>query len=297
MKSEKNDGRVSLVEKHIAETILSVGLIIITIIMKLLKSIDDQTAWIITILTATMGLSIALTKDYFWKVAEVLVERRRVTESKSGTIGAILEALGGKGFKHANSIVDKALEKLKKIPAGRIPLEVGEYFEELFDSIQSVPANCTVLAVNSINMSRWVDDPRQRKYERANFDAIKRGIKVRRVFLLEKKEMESQKRAAICSTIAEQKSNGVQIDVVWLDDIRQYHELHDDFVLFDHAEQALFLDVYDPHDTSRVLSGELITDQKTIGEYQRKFERLLKWALEDHLLAELLNGPSSQRPG
>jgi hypothetical protein len=295
MKSEKRDGRVSLVEKHIAETILSVALIGTTIIMKMLKSIDDQTAWIITILTATIGLSIALTKDYFWKVAEVLVTRHNAIESKAGTIGAILETLGGKGFKHANSIVDKALEKLQKIPDGRIPLETSEYFEELFDAIQNVPSNCTILAVNSINMSRWTDDPRQRRYERANYEAIKRGARIRRVFVLEKKEMESQRRAEICRTIAEQKDNGIQIDVVWLEDIRNNHELHDDFVLFDHGEPSLFLDVFDPHDTSRVLSGELVTDEKAIAEYRRKFDRLLNCALEEDFLKGLLDTPNSQR--
>ena len=275
-------------EKHIGETILSIALIVLTIVMGIRKDIDFQTTWVITILTGTIGLSVALLKDYLLTVAERLSKRDRLIEAKSGHIGAILEALTGKNFEHANSIVDDALQKLQKIPHGIIPLDENTYFVELLSAMRNASGNCKIFAVNTINMARWAEDPRQKTYFRANIEAVRRGIEVHRIFVVDKSEMTSSKREVICSAINEQRTNGIKVGLVWAEDIRANKDLHDDFVLFDLTQPALFLDEFDPHDTTRVLRGELITDQDKITKYRRNLDMLSSYSLDEKDISGVL---------
>lgn len=273
--------------KFAPEVILSIVLIASTIFMEMRGTIAEQTTWIIGVMTATIGISTVILKIYFSDTAGKLAKRYWHVDSKVGNIGAIMEALSGKDFDHANLIVDEALQKLQKIPKGSIPLDETAYFLELLEALRSAPNGCHVLAVNSINIARWEQDPRQKNWLRANADAIKRGVSIHRVFLIENAELLGD-ASALRSTLLEHVSCGVHVSVVRKGDIHLGHDLHDDFVMFGNSRPLLFIDESDPHDPTRVLCGEMVTNQDRINKHKRAFETLLASALDQKFTEEFL---------
>src|ERR1700733_3196945 len=238
-RNERNAATPSLA-KYAPEGILAILLVGSTVLMEMRGTITEQTTWIIGIVTATIGITTVILKMHFSDTAASLAERCWHVESKVGHIGAILEGLSGKDFDHANSIVDEALQRLQKIPNGTIPLDETTYFFELMEALRTAQKGCQVLAVNSIDIARWEEDPRQKNWLRANADAIKRGITVHRIFLVENAELQNP-NSTIRSTLLEHVACDVHVSVVRRADVHLGPDLHDDFVIFENNRSSLFV--------------------------------------------------------
>ena len=176
------EGRESLVERHRAEVLLWLVTIAATTALVIDNKISKDTAVIVDALTATLALSVAILKGYFAKTAQALSARERRLEGRIGQVASILASLGDpSGFEYATLIVDSAIERLTLIPKGIFRLDPGGYFgaDQCDDSAKKPGAH--VLAVNSMSIARWADDPRERHYLLENLAAAKRDVNIDRI--------------------------------------------------------------------------------------------------------------------
>jgi hypothetical protein len=207
------DVREPIKERHLAEGTLAILCLIATFLLAAMKKLSIEAELIIDVIIAALALSVALTKAYFTHIARILFERERLTGAKTAKMAAILEELGGRDFAHASRVADLTLEKLERIKHGFLSLDADSYFKLLIDEMDSAKKGARVLAVSSISTLRWTEDPRQKNYLKANFEARKRGVEIRRVFLLSPSEMNGEVGARIKRIISEQKANNFKIGV------------------------------------------------------------------------------------
>src|SRR5258708_9394441 len=204
--------RESFVERQRDEVV--VALLMISALWLLQKDgkISKDTEFIIGVLTATLGVSVAILKAYFLKIGRELSQRHRHIESKTGAIATILEGLGHSDFefKRAKHIVDSAVERISLIPRGKLALDASAYFDEVLQATRSTMKGCEICAVNSINILRWIQDPHQDTYLRLNFAAVERGVHIHRIFVLDKPDTMAQ-QSAIRQTIRLQKEHKIMV--------------------------------------------------------------------------------------
>jgi len=265
----------SFPQRHRAEILLSVISIAATTAAVLDAKLSKDTAVIIDVLTAVLAASVAIIKEYFAGVAQTLLVRQHRTEVRTGQIASILESLRGRDFDHASVILDSAIERLTLIPKGILRLDPSIYFTELIETMNKETKGAHVLAVNSISLSRWNDDPREKHYFQANLDAIRRGVNVHRIFLLDKSKMKGPEADQLKRIIVQQRDAEILVEIVWYEDILHDRELHDDFVLFDESN-VVFVDEYDRIDPTRVLRGDRICNPEELSKYRRVFQSLLQ---------------------
>jgi hypothetical protein len=69
----------------------------------------------------------------------------------------------------------------------------------------------------------WVDYPRHRTWLRDNYDAVKRGVKVERTFILKKSEfyIHDQWDEKALTVLSEQAENGILIRLIWYEDFQR----------------------------------------------------------------------------
>jgi hypothetical protein len=65
--------------------------------------------------------------------------------------------------------------------AGTIPLTREKYYQRVFTTMREVGRGSQVLAVSTLASKLWTHDADQIQYERMNFDAVRRGAKIRRL--------------------------------------------------------------------------------------------------------------------
>lgn len=264
-------------ERYRIEIALAAVSIIATIATALLDRRALEDAVIIDAVVGTLLLCVGSIKAHATRVARILIKAERRTGAKTARIASILESLGGADFEHASQVVDSALERLERARDGFITLDPSTYFKWLIEEMTRAPQRSRVLAVSSISTLRWTDDPREAKYLQANIEACERQVEIHRIFLIHRSEMEGDTGAQIRRIVNHQKAHGISIEVVWLADVSS--ELHEDFVLFDQSNVA-YRDEHDPHDPTRVLKGERITNQHKVDEYRRNFQKLLLSCLD-----------------
>jgi hypothetical protein len=231
-----------------------------------------EDAVIIDAVVATLLLCVGSIKAHASRVAKVLIKAERRTGAKTAQIARILESLGGDDFRHASEVVDSALERLERARDGFITLDPSTYFKWLIDEMNKTPGRSRVLAVSSISALRWTEDPREAKYLYANIEARKRQVEINRIFLIHRPEMDGQTGEKIKQIVQHQRANGIAIGVVW--DSVVPPELQEDFVLFE-ASDIAYRDEHDPHDPTRILKGERISNQHRLAEYRSNFQKLL----------------------
>lgn len=118
---------------------------------------------------------------------------------------------------------------------GDIPLTESEYYYETTQSL----GRCAhlVQAVNAVDIADWIGKMQKRNYYRAQVEALQRGIKVWRIFVLHRTELES---LDIERTIRSQLDDGIKVCVALREDLRfsgqEGVETDANFVLLDHRE-------------------------------------------------------------
>lgn len=268
--------------RYWAELLIPVVLIVATAILVVDNKISKDCAVIIDVITAALSMSVVLLKGHLDSVGSDLArmaKRYHDAGLREEQITAILASLSGKEAEHAVQIFDTALDRIKQITQGKLVLDANAYFIDLVDTMHSIEKNSKVLAVNSISMLRWTEDPRQRKYFQANIEASRKGVQIHRIFVVDKSEMISDAGERIRQAIIDQKNNGIRVDIVWSTSISQYPELHDDFTLFD-GPGKLFKDEHDPLDPTRVHKATKIWDAQQVEKHRRIFQALHGWSID-----------------
>jgi len=81
-------------------------------------------------------------------------------------------------------VISSFLTRLKMASQGQIVLSPGQYYQAIFDEIDRAAAPCEVLGVATLSSSFWNDVRDQRRYLAKNNEAVLRGTRIRRMFIV-----------------------------------------------------------------------------------------------------------------
>jgi hypothetical protein len=274
----------TMAEQHWPEIALSLILLVATGYAWSHREISAETAEIIDVITASIAIYVGILKGYFHRSAEAIADRRTMTGSKAEKISAILETLSGAELGYAIEVVDSALSQLNLIPEGTLQLDAAAYWRSLSDMLKGLKKGCHILAVSSMAVERWDEDPSQRNYLELNLSAARRGVHIRRVFLIEKTKMHGGHRERVRDIIRAQTHPNITCQVVWRESLSFDCE---DFVLFDEPNIA-FIDEPVDGDPTRVKKGYKITNPQRLLNYRRVFQSLTETYCDRKVLDELL---------
>ena len=268
-------------ENHVAEVVLSLVVFAGTTVGMMLGHLDRSAGLEIDLLTAVFCANVAILKQHFTKIARTLCDRDQAVRHAGLQVTDTLAALDGELKVHAKVALRRACEQIERIGQGIVQLDPREYYRTLRGTLDKSRRGSHVYAVSSIDAMRWKEDRNQLRWLEDNVAGVRRGVNLRRVFVLKKAQMASSQGDTIRQLIAEQRKCNIDVHAVWLEDImHEDPQLRDDFVLFWDAERA-FRDHHDPEESTRVLSAEMIMPPSLLlGEYRLAFEKLRDFWLD-----------------
>jgi hypothetical protein len=279
--------RSSIVEAHWPEVALSVVLLVATTLAWSRGRISADAVEIIDVITAALAIYIIALKHHIARTLESVTDHQGMVESRTNEISSILETLGGPNLDYAFEVVDGALDKLRPVPQGVMRLEPSTYYRRLADMLRSTKRGCHVSAVSSVSIDRWEKDPRQINYLQENLEAVKRGVEIRRVFLIDRPGESGAYSEHVRQIISRQREAKIKCYIVWRDSIRHSPELYEDFVLFDEAK-IVFRDEHEKVDPTRVSVGFMITNEQRVQQYRDVFRSLSETYCADQKTVDAL---------
>lgn len=269
------DKEKSLFQGHWAETLVSIVVFFGTGIAQAMGGIPASTTIIINVITLTLSISVAIVKDHFSSETEALRYRNHLIGCKTAEVSSILEGLGGTDLEHALEIVDSSLDSLRLIPQGIVRLDPSKYYSALSRRLHDMKKGAHVFAVSSMPIERWDSDPRQLHYLQENFAASDRGVFINRVFIIDRHNAEETYASRARHIVAQQRTEDIEVFVVWRDTIRHDPTLFDDFVLFEEAN-IVFTDEHEKVDPTRVAAGYQVTNPKKVDSYRTSVKSLIE---------------------
>lgn len=291
----------SIFEWHQIEIIAGVCGILLSIIAGT-TFIDSSVAWMTGFFSASLALSVAILKEFFFsRTIKLFAELRSVVSEastnnrKMTTAIDVFAEIEGVHLAHAGRELDSFLETLGRIKGGRLRLSESQYYERIIERMDSAQAGDTILATNSIDERRWDKEPRQLNYMAANKRAMENGAQICRVFIVDKRNLGDARYDEGFKEIVRQlqvsKLPGSKIDahVVWRQDLPAKEDLVKDWVLFDGDDPEVFQAYADDGSASshRVWWAELIIGKDENGdENARKFRQNYKKLLAFKIPAE-----------
>lgn len=278
-------------ESHVAEIVLSVAVFVGTAAGMVWEHFDPRVVVVIDICTALTAISVAIVKQHVTKTVRTWCEQYLAVQRVGLEFTNILADLGGERWTYARLTVERARDELEKIQQGRIPLEPREYYRELRLSLEGCESGDVVYAVSSFDPLRWREDRNQRRWLESNLAAVRKGVRIYRVFVLRRDQLASNQGDAVRQLIAEQKHGGIDVHAIWVEDaIKEDRKLRDDFVVFPSAKRV-FVDYHDREEPMRVGSAEMIVPPNpAVSDYQNVFESLWLAPAEPDESLELESG-------
>ena len=249
--------------------------------------VSADVAWFAGIMSVLLPLSVAATKHYFTTVLQEFARNRQETEGKAARIGTILGEIDGLQFLNARKVVDEMLIQLEKINRGVISLDAARYFHEIIDTMNCAPPGTQVYAVNTIDELRWIEDPREVNFLRANLEALRRGVTINRIFVLSRTQFftgDPRRRVEILKQQAGHQK--LMLWIVWKETLAGHDLRFRDWVAFDKPSHVMFIDYGDPIDHTRVSHGEMIVNQVDIATFLSDFSILRDAATRVELFLE-----------
>lgn len=149
---------------------------------------------------------------------------------------------------------------------GVIPLNPSQYYQCILQEIALAQTGWEVFAVSTISSDLWSSDTNQLNYAKRNLQAVKRGVKICRLFILPE-----GKSAEFTETILKQLDSGVEIRVADTRLIAETNALKD-LVIF-RSPDAIRAFICSPaiDNPRRILSGRLIVDPDQCGDLLNAF--------------------------
>jgi len=138
---------------------------------------------------------------------------------------------------------------------GEIPLNTSQYYQRILHEIALTKEGCEVFAVSTISSDLWSSDTNQLNYAKRNLQAVERGVKICRLFIVPE-----GKSAEFTDTIRKQLDSGVEIKVADTRLVAETNALKD-LVIF-RSPDSIRAFVCSPaiDNPRRILSGCLIVD-------------------------------------
>jgi prolyl-tRNA editing enzyme YbaK/EbsC (Cys-tRNA(Pro) deacylase) len=138
---------------------------------------------------------------------------------------------------------------------GEIPLTSSQYYQCILREIGAAQKGWEVFAISTLSSDLWSGDTNQKNYAKRNLQAVERGAKICRLFILPEGKSDEFKE-----TIRKQINSGVEVRVGNTKLLAQASDL-EDLVIF-HAIDSVQAYICNPaiDDPRRIRSGRLIID-------------------------------------
>lgn len=141
-------------------------------------------------------------------------------------------------------------------------------------------------------IAAWTDSPRYKTWFAANLEAMDRGVRIERVFVLRKQEAMSggQWDDRVRSILQQHYDAGIEVRVLWVEDLvggPAQRNLEQNFAIYDSREVL----VQDGRTTTRIFRppSEKVAEYRAIYEEQKKYSH--RWNdFNTTVLAEVAHG-------
>jgi hypothetical protein len=180
-----------------------------------------------------------------------------------------------------DAVVEDAAEHLRQLAQQKRSRELGtgEYYLWLSSMLEKQVGG-EVWAVSLLNPLEWVDSAAEKKFLQLNKDAVARGVKLTRVFIVDKDKVADLKSnsgiAWHFSTPGVQPYIAIREEIVKTDP-KLLSELGDGFIAFDY--RVAMIDVFSTDGTAR---GYVTTNSLDIQTLHGRFDELTKTFGELH---------------
>lgn len=248
-----------------------------------------EVAWLTSVISILLALAVAVLKEHLTVTVEDLLNQNLQIQTKLTKTISLLVELNGLSYKFGITVMDRALHDLERISNGKIPLSPSDYFQEVEASLNEVPSGSAILAVNCIDELRWIVDPRQKLYLAENLAAGARGVKITRIFIVERGRIKEPENSGRVDTIKKQLENvNIDAQVVWRETLIHESDRIRDWVYFSAPRPKLYIDYPDRIDGTRIAHADLIINPQLIETYLGDFRALMTYTIsKDEFLSQV----------
>jgi hypothetical protein len=266
------------------------GLCVITLsVISTKYGVSKGTAWIVAICTTLVSVSVIIIKKHITDVASDLLIKFEERIARYNDLISHVSKLEGIAHEHGKKIVDETISKLKEISDGKIFLDQETYYDHINKCMRETKKDSTVLALNCIDSLRWSKDAHQVRYLNENKKAAERGVKIHRIFLIEKSSLTNKDSEERIKNIEEHLNcTNIVTDIVWTEELTGFKTELEDMVIFNCSEERLYIDYPDISKRTDVSHAYLYLCKKTIGEKVSVFNKLHNYVLSDTELNKVL---------
>jgi len=260
-------------------TILIIELIfaVITIIMACIysKNIGYATA----ILTAYITFSAILIKLHISSIIKNLKLKIESNHNIILKISDILIRYNGARKQFAIVVLENAVESIEK---GEMKLNTDDYFRIIRQKMKN-SKNCKIYAICCIEELLNQSLKGQKEYIKANIEATtNNNVTIHRKFVLPKNILETDNKSKQLDTIYEQwKTENIIVGIIDKDELG--NSITEDWVLFSHPYNELFISIPNPENVNKIESAKKVVNERTIEKYIKKFDNYeeKEWREED----------------
>lgn len=245
--------------------------------------LSKEASWIIGVMGALISVSIIILKLYIRKALEEIESKRINGEGQLIDSLSILNDLDESKYRYSNYILGVFHKQIKSIAKGIIDLTPSRYYVEIIDNIKSSKLGDEVYAVNCINEIRWSESARQINYLDENLIAAQRGVKIHRIFIVDKQRLTNSDdyRQRIELIRQQQNTNNIEVSIVWSQELNDDKKRIRDWVLFKNkGESRLYEGRTNNFNGFNVDKAILYLNQEEINRAERDFKVLLKYKIK-----------------
>jgi hypothetical protein len=275
-------------------------LFVVTVVLPAL-GVKEDVVWLAGIFVGVSSCMLCVIKVYFFQQKidydeNINTEMENISRRIENIIPMFvaLSKMKEPKFGYAKDVILKASQRVEEISEGIIRLDEPEYFNSIILETENMLENGVILAVNTFEERRFIDDPREKRFLEENNEAIKnRNVEINRIFIYDDTESDTKIRNERLSSIKMNFISGVNIFIVCKSALMRIantiDDLYEDAVLFKHRDSSrLYIDYQDQSDETRVSHGELRLSDSEIERFERKFDTLKNMAISEQDMQDLL---------
>lgn len=247
--------------------------IVLTLVSDFLLSLPKEITWLTFFLGSIVTISITLLEQRL--LSATTEELNRKLE-----IYDLLESVTDDEFRHlADIAIAECVKKLREYSQGYTSFTSHAYLENRIKECRR-SYKATFWVPNPDEIYKLEDENAGINYAQSNFEAVKRGAKIQRVFIFHKRDILDEQGKFInqraLTIMQKQQDGGIEVRVSWLEDWERYgdtSDLHRDFAIIDDRE--VFTHNFGVG--QKVLGRTLIKNPTQVEEYITRYEKL--WQL------------------
>lgn len=247
--------------EHATALVTFLATLVLTLLGEFALNLSPESTYITFAVGTLIALSAAVLK------AEVLREIK-------GEFGKILSLYDTLSQVEDEGVREWVYELAKQFSRGELPPYVSAIYSRRLIAEIKETLQTSDYSPDSGAIIAWNDNPRHKTWFAANLDAMKRGVRIERVFVLRKQEamLSGQWDSRVREVLQQHYDAGVEVRVLWVEDLISgpaQRNLEQNFVIYDGREIL----VQEGRAATRIYRppSEKVAEYKAIYEEQKKF--------------------------